>query len=80
MRAFLICYVLGVLALNFKLDDPIFFYLALTAFPVTVYLTVSRSKRNKKPAATQQAGLEKEKQTEIIYDTSLHLNNPPTNQ
>ena len=76
MRAFLILYVVGVLALNFQLEDPIFFYLAMTAFPITVYLLITRSK--KKQAITQQ----QEKSTlvkenpEKENDFSFELNKP----
>lgn len=75
MRALLICYVLGVLALNFRLDDPIFFYLALTAYPVTVYLTVSGSGTNKKDK-TQSPVVRKEEKKEVSYDAGFERNHP----
>lgn len=75
MRAFLILYVLGVLALNFQLEDTIFFYLAITAFPVTIYLLVSRSK--KKTAVTQpKETIATNTTTEKANDFSFELNKP----
>lgn len=74
MRALLVCYVLGVLALNFRLDDPVFFYLALTAFPVTVYLTVSGSGKNKKERTQLRVDRHEEKKN-VSYDASFDTNN-----
>ncbi|HEV7334136.1 MAG TPA: hypothetical protein VGN63_24095 [Flavisolibacter sp.] len=73
MRAFLICYVLGVLALNFQLDDPIFFYLAMTAFPVTIYLLAFRSKKGKKDKPDKQPVKDKNDPVEIISESSIDL-------
>lgn len=74
MRALLICYVLGVLALNFRLDDPVFFYLALTAFPVTIYLTVSGSGKNKKEKTQLPVDRHDEKK-KVSVDASFDLDN-----
>ena len=76
MRAFLILYVMGVLALNFQLEDPIFFYLAITAFPVTVYLLVSRSKKKKAMLPPQEPMPATEEDPEKANDFSFELNKP----
>lgn len=47
MRLFLLLYVVCVLALNFRLNEPIGFYLALTAFPVTLYLLLKKPNRKR---------------------------------
>jgi hypothetical protein len=76
MRAFLILYVVGVLALNFQLEDPIIFYLAMTAFPITIYLLVSRSKKKQAAPLPQQTTPETEKIEEKANDFSFELNKP----
>jgi hypothetical protein len=75
MRAFLVCYVLGVLALNFRLENPVFFYLALTAFPVTVYLTLSRSHNSKKQLKEEKVETVNEKKAKTVFETSDDNNN-----
>ncbi|RYZ47039.1 MAG: hypothetical protein EOO14_23975 [Chitinophagaceae bacterium] len=75
MRAFLILYVMGVLALNFQLEGPIIFYLAMTAFPVTVYLLVSRSKK-KQAAPPQEPMVVEEEDPDKANDFSFELNKP----
>ena len=76
MRAFLVCYVIGVLALNFQLDNPIVFYLALTAFPVTIYLVVSSSKKDKTNQQKQKATIEKNNKIEVVQNTTVALGQP----
>ena len=38
-------YVVIILVLNFIIDNPNFFYIALTAFPVSLYVLLSRKRR-----------------------------------
>jgi hypothetical protein len=47
MRLFLLFYVILFLTLNFFFDDTLVFFLALTTFPVSVYLLVTKAKRKK---------------------------------
>jgi hypothetical protein len=55
MRLFLLFYVILFLALNFFFDDSLLFLLALTTFPVSVYLLVTKTKqKTKKPFHPEQ--------------------------
>ena len=47
MRLLLLFYVVIALTLNFLRDEDLFFYLAMSTFPVTLYLLLSNSKKRK---------------------------------
>jgi hypothetical protein len=57
MRILLLIYIIVFLLLNFFVDHPLIFYLAMSTFPLTVYLLIRRPRRKQRgPAspATQQ--------------------------
>jgi hypothetical protein len=47
MRILLLVYVIVFLLLNFFIDHPFIFYLAMSTFPVSVYLLIRRSGKNR---------------------------------
>lgn len=57
MRLFLLTYVILFLTLNLFVDDGLVFFLALSTFPVSVYLLVTKPKskpKRQKPVHTDQ--------------------------
>ena len=52
MSLFLFFYVILFLTLNFYFDDSLFFLLALSTFPVSVYLLVTKPKAKQKTKKT----------------------------
>lgn len=53
MRLFLILYVIVVIGLNFLVDDGPVFLLALSTFPATAYLLLTKKKTGQKKSVTQ---------------------------
>jgi hypothetical protein len=51
MRPLLLFYVVIALTLNFLRDEDLFFYLAMSTFPVTLYLLFSNSKKKKRKSS-----------------------------
>lgn len=52
MRLFLIAYVIAVIGLNFLVDNSLVFLLAVSSFPATIYLLLTKKKAKQKKPVT----------------------------
>ena len=71
MRLFLLTYVILFLALNFFFEDGLLFFLALSTFPVSVYLLVTKPKS--KPKTQSPTHREQPSEPKIIESRQQNL-------